>query len=177
MKKCFHRNVNLMPQKLTSLLALSFIITACTSNQYLVKPDGTDNFSPAKESVFVANKELTEQFSILEKSAIYNLVDSGETDKKLKLVSLGRHPTCGLPYLVTLYTLGLLPVSTETKHYFIYDLQQGDVTHTYVHDVTVKTRVSIWEWFAKPFTDSDEDLLAEGLSLSKRRLATGLDPI
>ncbi len=166
-----------MPKKPIAALMLSFIITACTSNQYLVKPDGAENFSPIKESVFVVNKESTEQFSILEKSAIYNLVDPGETDKKLKLVSFGRHPTCGLAYLVSMYTLGLLPVSTETKHYFIYDLQQGDVTRTYVHDVIVKTRVSIWEWFAKPFTDSEEELFAEGLSLSKRRLATDMDSI
>ena len=75
--------------KRVSLLLAALTISACTSNQYLIEPDNARNFSSVKESVSVANQQQAEQLSILEKSGIYNIVSSSETDKNYTLSAMG----------------------------------------------------------------------------------------
>lgn len=171
------RELNFPNIKHVAPLLTAFILSACTSNQYLIESETARNFSPAKENIFVANQEQVEQFSILDKSGIYNIVGASETDKELYLVNYGQHPICGMPFIASAIFLGIWPVSVTETHYFAYEIKHGKNSQRYIHEIPVKLRVSIWEWFAKPFSNSKEEILIEGLSSSKRRPLTEQDPI
>ncbi|MEN0107643.1 MAG: hypothetical protein AAGC84_14620 [Pseudomonas sp.] len=164
-----------MSKKTVAALLFCLFNAACTSNQYLVRPDAEISASPLQETVFVTNPEKTRQLSILEHSGLYKLADSSRAGNQLTLLRLDRDMTCGMPFIAVIFTLGLLPASVETDHHFSYRLQEGANVHTYIHDVRVKTRISVWEWFAKPFTDSEDEILAQGLALSPRRVTTDSD--
>ena len=82
-----------------------------------------------------------------------------------------------MPFIASAIFLGIWPVSVTERHYFAYEIKQGNNSQKYIHEIPVKLRVSIWEWFAKPFSNSEEEILIEGLSLSKRRPLTEQDPI
>ena len=79
-----------------------------------------------KETVFVNNPELTDEFKILKASGIYNISNDPETPTHLTLKKFQTYPVCGMPYILTGFTLGLVPATTPSDSNFSFTIQAGN---------------------------------------------------
>jgi hypothetical protein len=151
-------------------LALPCLISGCTSNLYLDQDAPQQSPAYPKETVFVTNPEIGEAYALLRDSGIYTLTTDPSARTRLTLEPPLRIPTCGMPMIASVYTLGLMPISLPEVSHFSYTLNREGQQATYAHDLKLYRRISVWEWLAKPFTASEHALQVEALARSNRYL-------
>lgn len=152
------------------IIVFTSLVVGCASNQYLDRAEVGFQMSMVKEKVFVTNPEIGTPYEILKSSEIYELVAESETDTKLTLESTQREYLCGNPLIAAALFFGLIPVSLSDTTYFRYEINDQNGTQKYTHEIPIYTRVSMWEWFFKPFSKSEDELLILGLKQSEREL-------
>ncbi|CAA0118171.1 Uncharacterised protein [BD1-7 clade bacterium] len=153
-----------------SLLSIPILfLVGCTSNLYLVKNE--KNYSPAyhENVVCVTNPELGDRFQALVESEIYEISDDPNCENKLTFKASKIDMACGNPLIASAVFLGTVPVSLPVTDRFRYIIENEDGISEYVHFVEIYERTSIWEWFLKPFSQSKDELLIQGLKQSERR--------
>lgn len=149
---------------LTSIVSLA----GCASNTYLVENEKSYSPDYEEKTVCVTNPDFGDQYQTLVESEIYEIADGGQCDNKLTLKESWRGAVCGNPLLASAIVLGTIPVSLPITDTIRYTIENENGITEYEHSIETYDRISIWEWFIKPFTKSRDDLLVEGLKQSER---------
>jgi hypothetical protein len=115
--------------------------------------------------VYVTNPELSPEYGILRASHIYPITSNSNGVSRLTLKPLAHGGGCGLGILLTVYTLGIVPVEFHDRYGFLYDLETDGVVDRRVHHLPVYSRISIWDALLKPF-HPQKRILAKALARS-----------
>ncbi len=144
-------------------------LSGCSANLYSV--GGRTNLSSNHlERVYVTNSHHP-SFKILKQAKIYQLTEDPNSTKRLTLLESHRYPSCGMPMISSIFTLGLLPVSLDASEDLIYRIDEDGDPLTYRHKLNMKLRVSVWESLFKPFK-SGSRTRSKALSVSERKTIT-----
>lgn len=145
------------------ILLLTLFLQGCTSNLYVKK----DTFSMADGAsrpkvVYVINPNHN-NMAVLKKSEIFQLSEESAEVAQLELLDTPRSLYCGNGLIGPLLTLGVIPGGVFESEEFIYTITENHKQNRYSHHLNLWRRVSIWEWFAKPFTGDDVEVKAQAL--------------
>lgn len=153
--------------KLPSLLVILFTLSACSTNYYVDKPVKTLE-TQQKQTVYVTNPEH-EDYDLLKKSKIYDITESQDSSKKLTIDQVESiNQACGLDYLITAYSLGIVPFKNQTSVSLAYSLEEDGRTKKYEHHAKYFYKTSLWETFLIPFALSKNEAKARAFAQSER---------
>jgi hypothetical protein len=150
------------------LCILLFSLLGCTSTlKYLEQ----DSYSFKRVSMYfvldncevvVLNaKQYPKEYKILLKSGKFKLVENPNAPK-LTLKEMRGPYSCGIPLLLSVFTLGILPSSTLSMYSFSFNVERNGEILEYDYGLRTIIRFSIWEWLRKPFV-SETSVLGECL--------------
>lgn len=131
---------------------------------------------PPKELICVANPELDREYRILEWSDIYTIGKTCEHGKQVTLHKLQKtnyqYGPLGqfvvvLGRLVSIGSLGILPIRAYEAYLFTYDVEDKGVARQVQYTINVQGKTSIWEIFRMPFVDEQKII---GLALRRQYL-------
>jgi len=149
------------------MLLAVLLLQGCATNIYLRRDAPSPLPSPLpKTTVYVKNPELGKEFAALKKAGIVTLSNNPNCQCKLTLHKMEYVTQCGDPFIVTLITLGLVPVRVPVCSGFSYDLDTPQGRSIHNRRLPIDMRVSVWERIIGLF-HSNEDVLAEGLARSR----------
>jgi len=106
-------------------------------------------YTGEKKEAFILNPELSKEFKIFKKSGIYKIVDDSSNNSalKIKLYPMGRSFVCGQPVIVSLFTLGQVPVILPDRYQYQFDeFSKTDTIHRR-QELLLATRVWFWDMF------------------------------
>jgi len=126
----------------------SSALTSCYT--YKIFPTDNRDFSyqGPRTTAYVTNPELKKEYSILVRSKIFNVTtDSLDNSAiKIKLFPLQRKLACGQPIVLTLLTLGQIPVLLPDNYrYTFQEIYPGD-SQFKSFDLHVATRYWFWDF-------------------------------
>ncbi|MCB1841249.1 MAG: hypothetical protein KDI61_13465 [Alphaproteobacteria bacterium] len=152
------------------LIVFQFLFLAgCATNYYVNEDYYTQPKNYEKITVYVTNPDH-EAYEVLKKSEIYNLTQDSACPNKLTLTEYEVWKGgCGMPYLGTAMTLGLLPGGAPGMADLTYILESNGTSRLYGHDMFYRDRVSLWETALYPFYHSEKAAQARALALSTRQ--------
>ncbi len=156
------------------LAGLIFFISGCTSTLKYIDQDPhqytkqTIWFDLNNYEVFVVNaKQYPKEYKILLKSGKFRIVDNPNAPN-LKLNPIGGPYSCGMPLLLSVFTLGLLPSSTLGPYSYSFTINDSGIITECEYRLVTEIRFSIWEWFRKPFVN-EAGVLGECLKHTTQR--------
>lgn len=149
-----------------------FLLQSCTTSYHAVADKKTVLVAhePSSEilslPVYVKNPELAYEYTIFKKSGRFTEVGEKEAKAVITLNRFESMPTCGNPLIVSMFTLGTIPVSLPYGGIYSFTAQSREQSQTYKFWLESEERTSIWEWIFKPFS-SQEKALGESLKSAK----------
>jgi len=147
------------------LLLATALLSACTSTIHVdAGKSELKRSGGAVASVYVTNRERAPEYQILRSSGIYRISSTPEGVNRLTLHEIKYLPVCGNPFLVTLFTLGLIPVELPAPCIFRYELETNGKVEEVEHHLPLYERYSIWEW---PLKWNQTGVYARALATSK----------
>jgi hypothetical protein len=156
-----------MTLHITVLIVLCFC-QGCATNFYLQKEAGPIPVPQSRGTVFVTNPNLRKEYRIVEGSGIVHLTDNSDCPNKITLDGYKPLTMCGMPFLVSLFTLGLVPVSVPQYQDFTYTLVTPDGRQNVRFHLPVYFRYSVWEGPIGLF-HSNEKTLAKALAIAAQK--------
>lgn len=136
-----------------------FFISGCTSTLKYIEQDPPPYANQTTwtdqngSDVFVVNaKQYPKEFLILVNSGKFRIVADPDAPN-VTLNPLGGPYACGMPLLVSVFTLGLVPSSTLGPYSYSFTLNDSGVRTECEYRLVPEIRFSLWEWFRKPFVD------------------------
>lgn len=155
-------------------VVLIFFISGCTSTlKYIDQYPQSGTVPPIwcdlnNYDVFVVNAEqYPKEYKILLTSGKFRTVDNPNAPN-VTLNPLGGPYPCGTPLLLSIFTLGLLPSSTQGPYSYSFTINDSGVITECNYRLITEIRYSIWEWFRKPFVD-EASVLGECLKHSMQQ--------
>jgi hypothetical protein len=131
------------------MLALAAISSSCYC--YKVYPKEyrkLQNTSP-KRTVYIADQSLQKEMKILADSQLFTFIkDSTKADLKIRLYPLEKAIACGQPMIISMLTLGQLPVIFPDKYYYRFDEIEKDKITTRKLELKIAQRVWFWDVFS-----------------------------
>lgn len=152
--------------KSTQLLIVVIFLSSCVSNTYLTSKERT-SASYIETPVYITNPEH-ENYSYLIKSEIYTFTTIPDSRYKLTLMDTEYRYACGLGMLLPIYTLGILQANSPADEIFVYKLEGPEGEQLYQHYLSMESKTSIWQFFAKPFVGNENKVRTKALKFSKR---------
>ncbi|WP_289661838.1 hypothetical protein [Flavobacterium panacagri] len=134
-------------------VALQFILiillfNSCYSYKVYPKEYRKIQNKESKETVYILNDSLKQEFKILKKSNLFTFTtDSTQTDLKIKLYPIKQYPSCGNPLIAQVITLGQLPVYLPNNYEYQFDrVKKGKIT-SQTFSLQVTQRYWFWDLF------------------------------
>ncbi|WP_131494651.1 hypothetical protein [Flavobacterium aquatile] len=135
------------------LLIFMFLLAALCSSCYCYKiyPKEyrkLENKNP-KRSAYIVDKSLKKELKILSKSELFVIVeDSTKADLKIKLYPLEKSFACGQPLMVSMLTIGQLPVILPDRYSYHFDeIENGKITERKM-ELRIAQRIWFWDMFS-----------------------------
>ena len=147
------------------LAIASTLLVGCRSTLILEKKRFLQQFPHDPIPVFVTNPEMKREYGILQGSGIFVLTSDTNCTRRVTLNSLQEVYGCGNGIILSLATVGVIPVIFETGYGFSYDIETADVVMRRDHSLRLYSRVSIWEWLIKK--RDEKQMLVKALTFSK----------
>lgn len=155
------------------LIVAILLIQGCTSNLYLGESGlFKSDVNESKLLVYVTNANH-KNYDVLKRAGIYELSSDEFVSTSLTLLDEDLYLRCGNPMLGAIVTLGILPGYIDASEGFRYSLEEKGLKTEYIHNLHIYQRISIWEWFAKPFIGSSVKVRSKALNKAPRELYTG----
>lgn len=138
--------------KKTKLIVLGLLAILCSScYSYKVYPKEyrkLENDNP-KRSAYVMNDTLKKELEILRSSDLFEIItDSTKADLNVKLYPIEQSFVCGQPFVITMLTVGQLPVTLPDRYLYKFDeIENGNITERKL-DLKIAQRVWFWDVFA-----------------------------
>ena len=149
------------------LVSLAAFNTACATNYYLSEDALAAEHKRYPEGVFIAPSS-DPGYELLKTSGIYARQDAASASAHVRIVGLEPEDGCANEFLLSFITFGIVPATNLSYYTLTYDITESGITTQYSHELPLWTRTSVWEWFLKPFADSENDLMVEALRRSDR---------
>ena len=134
------------------LLILGLLATLCSScYSYKIYPKEyrkleNDN---VKRNAYVENDTLKKELKILASSELFKITsDSTKADLKVKLYPMIKNFSCGQPMIVSMLTVGQLPVYFPDKYLFRFDEIEKDRITPRNLELKIAQRIWFWDMFA-----------------------------
>ena len=150
------------------IVAAALLAQGCATNIYL-RAEAPPRVKSSSLTVRVTNPQLEAEYVALRTSGIFTLTTDATCDNLLTLHEMRYVTRCGTPFLVTLLTLGLVPVRVPVCSAFFYDLKTSSGETTRIRRVPLDKRVSLWERPMRLF-HSNASVLAEALRRSEEEV-------
>ena len=134
------------------LLIVLFCNTFCSCYTYKIYPKTDRHFSYAgnRSLAYVTNPSLKKEYAILHAAGIFELTTDSLDSRaiKIQLLPLKKGFTCGQPAVLSLFTLGQLPVIMPDSYTFIFqEIYPADSQYR-SFQLHVATRIWFWDLFA-----------------------------
>jgi hypothetical protein len=152
-----------MKIKHTYLFILFFALTGCTSYQFVTNGKVDGDPIQFKAKAYVVNPELKQEYEILQRSQLYELVQDSLEAVKIKLNPMQTALMCGNPLIGTIFTFGLIPSTVEDQYFYSFTEQQSNNSIERKIMANVRMRLSAYEIF---FSGNLKQQIAEGLKLA-----------
>lgn len=117
---------------------------------------------------FITNKNLLDEYAIFQQSGRFPESASPDEAIAVTLYPMEKLPSCGNPLIASAVFLGTIPVSLPNHAEYSFSTHQNGKTQFYHFVLRAYSRISIWEWFLKPF-NSEQEVYAEALKVAKFR--------
>jgi len=151
---------------LLSAILPVLLLSSCYS--YRIFPAAYRNYAYTgiKKKAYVINPELSKELKILEKGRVFELTPDSldKSALQIRLNPLKHNLACGQPVLVSLVTLGQLPVLLPDRYQYSFDEINGRDTIQRKYELKIASRYWFWDMFAfnKKFQQkAGQTLLAE----------------
>ena len=133
---------------LITLVILSILCSSCYSFKIYPKEYRKLKNEHTRPNAYVINDTLKEALKILKFSELFNIVkDSSSVELKIKLYPLKQTLVCGQPFIISMLTLGQLPVYLHDVYSYKFDeIVNGMVTKRKL-DLKIAQRVWFWDLF------------------------------
>ena len=107
---------------------------------------------------FVANPELFEELEILRASGIFELVSQDETSRVIRLHPREHEFVCGNPFLLTIFTFGLMPALVPANSTFLFTVEENGIILEHRFFLAAENRISPLQYLFKPFRNDARTL-------------------
>jgi hypothetical protein len=133
---------------LITLVALWVLCSSCYSFKIYPKEYRKLKNEHTRPNAYVINDTLKEELKILKFSELFNIVnDSSSAELKIKLYPLEQTLVCGQPFIISMLTLGQLPVYLHDMYLYKFDeIEKGMATQREL-DLKIAQRVWFWDLF------------------------------
>lgn len=136
--------------KLTCIIS-SILILFSSCYSYKIYPKELRNYTYAgkKQKVYVLNPELKKEYKILQASTIFEIT-SDSADKtvlNIKLHPFKKRLAFGQLIMVSLITLGQVPVLLPDRYEYFFDEINNNITTTRTIEMQIATKVWFWDMF------------------------------
>lgn len=146
-------------RQLAALIVMAAVFSGCgTSNLYAARPLLRLETPHPGGRAFVTNPQLVEEYEILAASGIFDLVEHGPAPKSVRLHRMQRDFVCGNPYLLTVFTLGLIPATVPAGVTFSFSATESGETADYQFHLDAERRISPLQYPFKPFLSEQRTL-------------------
>jgi len=132
------------------ILLLSTCLTSCYTYKVFPKEYRNFTFKGEKKIAFVTNPQLKKEYEILKQSGIFKLTNDSLSDEsaKVKLQPLSRGFICGNAIVVSVFSLGQLPVYFPDTYHYRFEEMRGHNTISRDFELQVAQRIWFWDMFA-----------------------------
>ncbi len=127
------------------VILITFFLNACYSYKVFPKEYRNASFNETKRKAYVLNPELKKELKILERAAIFDIVEDSTHAVKIQLYPLEKSWVCGQPLTASMLTLGQLPVYLPDRYRYSFDEIQENTTITKQFELTIAKRVWFWD--------------------------------
>jgi len=117
---------------------------------------------------FVTNKNLVDEYAIFKQSGRFPESEFRDEAVEVTLYPMAKLPSCGNPLIASAVFLGTLPVSLPNDAEYSFSTNQNGKIQSFHFMLRAYSRISIWEWFLKPF-NSEHEVYAEALKVAEFR--------
>jgi hypothetical protein len=138
--------------KKTHFIALVFFSVLCSScYSYKIFPKEfreLENHNQ-KPIVYILNDSLKKEYAILKSSELFEIIsDSTKAHIKIKLHPIERAFVCGQPIVVSMMTIGQLPVYLPDRYFYRFDEIENGKTLERKLELKITKRIWFWDMFA-----------------------------
>ena len=149
--------------KVVSTICLAVLFTSCYSYKVFPVEDRNFVYTGKKQIAYVRNTELLKEYEILKHAGIFELTDdSTRAELTLQLSPVKTRYGCSQGAVVTMATLGQLPVYFADFYGFEFAELKGTDTVRHQFQLTVAKRFWFWDMFCfkKQFSEKAGRALA-----------------
>ena len=137
--------------RLLFLLPLFLVLfSSCYSYHIFPKEDRAYKFTGPKEKAYVSNPELFKEYKYVQSSGIFQLTDDSTMAHiiQVTLRPLQRKSACGEPVLLSLLTLGQVPVYYPDRQFISFSETRNGETVQRNFALQIARRSWFWDLFS-----------------------------
>ncbi len=133
------------------VLLISHLFGSCYTYKVYPKEYSKLKNTAIQKTAFIINEtdSIKKELKILKASDLFVITnDSTKADVKIKLYPIQKSWVCGQPMVISMLTLGQLPIYFPDRYYYSFDEIEGDSVIKRRIELKIAQRVWFWDMFA-----------------------------